>query len=164
MGMLHFFAGWSGLLLAGVLAGVLSFSVTNEQESLSALRRRVQQQTDPVQKAKAVPRVGDMHIEQFRRETSAENYDAALRVIQEYRDLIKDAHESLKKSGRNADKNPNGFKQLEIHLRQSITKLARVILSIPQDLREDFETIRKELEMIDKELVEAIFPRQPAKK
>jgi hypothetical protein len=162
IGLRAWLAGWSSLLLAGWLAA--SLHVATQQDTLTELRRRFEQETDPVRKARAVERLGNMHLEQFRRNTREEAFDAALQALEEYRNIVRSAHESLKKSGRDADRNPAGFKQLEIHVRQSISKLDQAILTIPFDRREAFQEIRKELEAIDKELVEMLFPRRPGKK
>jgi hypothetical protein len=139
-------AGLAVLLCAGAAAG------------------GVVQADDPVRKAKDVVRQGEMQLEQVRREIKDENYDAALQVLREYRDAVKFAHARLKASGKDAEKKPNGFKHLQIHIRQNIPRLQQTILTVPLDQREPFEAIRKELEAIDRELIDALFPRQPSKK
>ena len=122
------------------------------------------QSSDAVQRAKDVVRQGQGLLEQVRQEVRNENYDAALRYLGEYRDVIKSAYEALRASGRDAEKKPNGFKNLQIHIRQSIPRLEQTILSVPVEQREPFNAIRRELDTIDRELVEALFPRQPLKK
>jgi hypothetical protein len=117
-----------------------------------------------VQRAKDVVRAGQVQLERVRLEVRNENYDAALRVLGEYRDAVKAAHSGLKASGRDAEKKPNGFKNLQIHIRQNIPRLQQTILDLPVEMREPFEAIRKELDAIDKELIDALFPRQPGKK
>jgi hypothetical protein len=122
------------------------------------------QSGDPVQNAKAVVKQGEAQLSQVRQQMRDENYDEALRVLTQYRDAIKSAHATLKASGRNAEKKPAGFKNLQIHLRQSLQQLDQAILSVPTEERAPFEAVRKELDSIDRELIEALFPRQPSKK
>ena len=124
----------------------------------------VAQTADPVKTAKDAVKQGEIQLEQMRREIRAENYEAALSVLRAYRDAIKSAHASLIASGRDAEKKPNGFKHLQIHIRQNIQKLDQAIFSVPVDEREPFEAIRKELDKIDRELIDVLFPRQPSKK
>ncbi len=124
----------------------------------------VAQSGDPVKKAKDVVRQGELQLEQMRQEIREEDYDAALRVFQAYRDAVKSAHAGLKASGKDAEKKPNGFKNLQIHIRQNIPRLEQTILTVPVEQREPFEIIRKELDTIDRELIDALFPRQPSKK
>lgn len=122
------------------------------------------QSGDPVQNAKVVVKRGELQLAQVRREVNAENYDEALRVLTEYHDAMKSAHASLKASGRDAEKKPSGFKNLQIHIRQSVQRLDQTILSMPVEERGPFDSIRKELDSMDKELIDVLFPRQPAKK
>lgn len=122
------------------------------------------QSEDPVKKAKDVVRQGELQLEQMRREVRDENFDAALRVLREYRDAVKSAHAGLKASGKDAEKKPNGFKNLQIHIRQNIPRLVQTILTVPVDQREPFEAIRRDLDTIDRELIDVLFPRQPSKK
>ena len=122
------------------------------------------QSSDPVQNAKAAVKKGELQLAQVRRELNAENYGEALRVLIEYRDAMKSAHASLKASGRDAEKKPGGFKNLQIHIRQSVQRLDQTILTLPVEERGPFDSIRKELDSIDKELIDVLFPRQPAKK
>jgi chorismate mutase len=124
----------------------------------------VSQANDPVRDAKNVVRQGELQLAQMRQEIRNENYDAALLALQEYRDAVKSAHAELKESGRDAEKKPSGFKDLQIHIRRSIPRLEQSILSVPVEQREPFEAIRKELDKIDRELIDALFPRQPSKK
>lgn len=137
------------------LAALLLFSAAGGASAQSA---------DPVQKAKEVIRQGQAQLEQMRREVKQENYGEALRVLSEYRDAVKSAHGGLKASGRDAEKKPSGFKNLQIHIRQNLRRLDHTILSIPVEQREPFEAIRRELDTMDQELIDALFPRQPAKK
>ena len=124
----------------------------------------VAQSDDPVKKAKDVVRQGELQLAQVRREVRDENFDAALRVLRDYRDAIKSAHVGLRASGKDAEKKPNGFKNLQIHIRQNMARLGQTVLTVPVDQREPFEAIRKELDTIDRELIDALFPRQPSKK
>ena len=124
----------------------------------------VAQSVDPVKKAKDVVRQGELQLEKMRLEIREENYDAALGVFQAYRDAVKSAHAGLKASGKDAEKKPGGFKNLQIHIRQSIPRLQQTILTVPVEHREPFEAIRKELDTIERELIDALFPRQPSKK
>ena len=132
--------------------------------SVMALAASAAQAVDPVRNAKDVIRQGETRLEQMRQEIRNENYDAALQVLKDYHTAIKSAHALLKNSGRNADKNPGGFKELQMHIRRTLTRLDQSILDLPVEQREPFAAIRKELDTIDRELIDALFPRQPDKK
>ncbi|HEV8384347.1 MAG TPA: hypothetical protein VGQ11_05700 [Candidatus Acidoferrales bacterium] len=119
---------------------------------------------DIVQQTRVVIKQGEEQLAQVRQQVRQENYSEAVRVLTQYRDAIKSAHAALKATGRNAEKKPGGFKNLQIHLRHSIRQLDQLILSLPPDERAPFDQVRKELDSVDKELIDALFPRQPSKK
>ncbi len=119
---------------------------------------------DPVQNAKNVVKQGEIQVLLVRKELQNENYSEATRQLTKYRDAVKSAHAALKASGRDAEKKPNGFKNLQIHLRWSLQQLDQAILTVPSEERAPFDAIRKELDTVDKELIDALFPRQPSKK
>lgn len=151
------------LALAGALA-VAGPAEAATQERLAELRTQFTSESDPVRKVKALVKLGDAQFELLRREADSGRYETALRIGEEYRDEVKTALGALKAARRDADKNPAGFKPLEIHLRKSIRRLEHTIQTIPADLRIFFQAVRKELEELDKELIEALFPRQPGKR
>lgn len=146
------------------LAGLLCLAGSAQCVGAGLRPAPAAQSSDPVQNAKSVVKQGELQLARMRREVDAGNYGEALRVLTEYRDAMKSAHAALKASGRDAEKKPSGFKNLQIHIRQSMQRLEQTILFVPVDEREPFNAIRKELDSIDKELIDALFPRQPTKK
>lgn len=136
----------------------------NAQDSAARLRTQFQQESDPVRKAKAACKFGDAQIKQMRGEIDAGNVSGALQTLEDYRNTIRTAFAGLKESGINAEKKPSGFKQLQLHLRSNLGRLLDSVMSIPLDEREPFEAIRKELEKMDNELIDMLFPRQPGKR
>jgi hypothetical protein len=140
-----------------------SGSLVQDRDQVAVQRERFERQNGPVNRAKAFPRYGGALIEQMRREAAAGNVEQALTILETYRDTVKSLYDGLKQSGINADKRPSGFKNLQIHLRQSINRIEALILSVPVTERDAFEPIRKELETIDDALVNMLFPRQPGK-
>jgi len=121
------------------------------------------QESDPVRKAKALPRLGEAQFEQVRKEIAAQSYDQALHIVEDYRDEVRGAVAALKSTGVNAERRPSGFKQLQIHLRKSLRELDQTLLALPDDQRPPFESIRQELLSTEKELLDLLFPRKPGK-
>ncbi len=134
------------------------------QDHLAELQAQFNQESDPVRKAKALMKFGDAQFELLGKQADAGNYGEALHVLQEYREEVKVTHAALKATGLDAEKKPGGFKQLQIHVRKSLRKLNQTITSLPYKERDPFEAIRRELEEIDKELVDMLFPRQPGRR
>jgi len=151
-------------IVFAALAALLWFPLEAAAQDVATRRAAFDQAGDPVSRAKAVAKLGEAQFQQIHRQAGAGNYDEALRVLTDYRDTVKSAHAGLKASGRDAEKKPAGFKHLQIHLRQTLNRLNQLILSLPLDERPPFEAVSRELDAVDKELIEGLFPRRPGKK
>ena len=155
-------AAWCCFVLATIT--LLSPVAALPQNSTGSLRQQLQAEVDPVRKAKLLAKVGEAQLGLLRSEAAAGRYEGALKAIEIYRDDVKATLAALKASGRDAEKKPAGFKQLQIHLRKSIREFNQTILSLPVDMRQFFEPVRDQLQAMDQELIEALFPRQPGRR
>jgi len=149
-----------GCLLFAPPSARASFQIQTEE----SLRKLLDSEPDPARKVRHLTRLADMLFDKLRRETSSGKYEDALKTLERYRDDVKIVHLGFKSSGRNAERKPAGFKQLQIHLRRSLRELGQIIFALPQDLKQFFEPIEAELAAMDKELLDALFPRGPAQK
>ena len=123
----------------------------------------VKRERDPVRRARMLPKVGEDEIGRARKHVNEETYDDALHILEAYRNAVQDTVAALKSSGINAEKKSNGFRHLEIHLRKSLRQLIDIVAAVPFERREPFQTIQKDLEGMDKELMDMLFPRQPGR-
>ena len=150
------------LLAAALLAAPLAGQP--QQSRLDRERSRFQSETDPIRRAKALAKLGDEKLKVLHQELSAGEFDEARELMDSHLNNVKSTIEGLKASGRDAEKKPDGFRQLEMHLRRSIRSLDEAILAMPVDERERFVEIKGELDVIDRELLQMIFPRRPGRK
>ncbi len=148
------------LAAAVVWAGLLA---ARAQDRIADLQALFNHESDPIRKAKILPRLGDAQFDQVRAELVGGQYAHAVEVLQEYRDEVKGSIQALKATGVDAERRPAGFKQIQMHVRKGIRELDQTILSVPEDERERFAALRKELLGIEKELIDLLFPRQPGK-
>lgn len=132
-------------------------------EEIARRRAEFEREDDPINKARRFPRLGEELLKLLRQQVRQEAYDAALATLQEYRDLAQAAFEGLKNSGVDAEKKPAGFRHLQIHLRRSIRDLGQTITAVPVTQREPFVAIQRELEQINRALLDMLFPRYPAR-
>ena len=149
-------------LLAAAL-GSMMLPAAGAQDRITELTKEYSQTRDAVRRAKLLPKLGDLQFEQARKELDAGNYAQALRVMQAYRDEARSATAALKATSVNAERRPGGFKQLQIHVRKGVRELDQTLMALPDSQREPFETLRKDLLAIEKELIDLLFPRQPEK-
>ena len=161
---MHAFTGplraWNTVAL--LLTALLPATAQNAR--LTRLQAQFSHENDPVRKAKALSKLQEEQFDLAQKSADAGHADQALHFIEQYRDEVRAVHAALQATGINAEKRPHGFKQLQISLRESIRELNDLSLSLPVDERSPFETIRQELEGINKQLLHQLFPRQPGQK
>ena len=121
-------------------------------------RARFLEEADPIRKAKALPKYGEQQLILMREELRKERFTECLALLEQYRDAVKTSFTKLKATGRDAERKPDGFRQMQIHLRQSVHHLGPIVQAVPFELRRPFEDIRRELEAIDRELLTMLFP------
>lgn len=139
-------------------------SAETQAQTLEDLRSRFQRETDPVSKAKAFPKMGDVQLNEVRQLASQDKFEEALAMLDRYRDDAQLAYDALKSSRINAEKKSGGFKQLQIHLRRGARNIEDTVAALPFEQRQPFAEIQKDVERLDQLLIEMLFPRQPGRK
>lgn len=116
-----------------------------------------------VQRAKAFPKYGETLVREARAAAGAGDLEKAEKLLTDYRDTVRQLHQALRTAVPNPEKRPAGFKQLQIHVRKSIREIADLTAAVPAKLQPPFEFLRKEIERIDRALIDDLFPRQPGR-
>lgn len=147
-----------------VLATALLLAAGTVAQSLEDLRGQFARETNPVRKARLFPKLGEAQLDLVHDLATHEKYAESLTALEQYRDDARATYAALKSSGINAETKPNGFKQLQIHLRKGARHVQDTIVALPFEQREPFQAIEKEIEKLDRELILMLFPRQPGHK
>jgi len=128
---------------------------------LSGLQASFDSEPNAVRKAKMVEKLGDAQFEEARRaEKAGDNITVGL-TLEKYRDNVRAALDALKKQHPNAEKQPNGYRQLEIHVRKGIRETAESLLVAPEPLKPPLQIVRLDLIAMDDELLRLLFPLRP---
>jgi hypothetical protein len=129
--------------------------------SLAELQSRFDHEPSAVHKARMIEKLGDAQFEEARRaEKGGDNSTVGL-TLEKYRDNVRAALEALKKEHPNAEKQPNGYRQLEIHVRKGIRETAESLLAAPEQFKPPLQLVRLDLIAIDDELLRLLFPQRP---
>jgi hypothetical protein len=152
------------VLSVSALSFLLVASPAGAQDDLARRRAEYDRETNPVNKAKKLPRMGDAQFAAARQAVRREDYAAAAKLVEEYRDEVTRMLEALRAAVSNPERNPAGFKHLEIHVRRSLERLADLIAETPLNHRSPFETVRADLEKVNRQLLLDLFPQQPGGK
>jgi len=153
---------------AAVVAAILLSSVAflsaaspRPVDTLEQLQEKFDKETDGVRKAKQIQKLGDAQFAKERAATKAGDFVTAGLVMEKYRDNVRAALEALKKTRPQAEKHPNGYKQLEFHTGQGLREVRDVMLAMPEALRPPMQIVEHDLREMNTELLRLLFPRRP---
>jgi hypothetical protein len=148
----------------GAVFGLLVFLAIlppGAAESLADLQARFDRETSGVQKAKLIGKLGDAQFEEARRAGKAGDYNALGLTLEKYRDNVRVAVEALKKQHPDAEKQSNGYRQLEMHVRKGIREVDETLLVSPEAYKPPLQMVRQDLMGMEEELLKMLFPRRP---
>jgi len=163
---------WSGmrrasafrLVSCGITVLLVAAAVSpgaSADDSLDHLREEFHRESDPVKRAKRFAKLGRALIAEMRKLESEKKNDAVAPLFQEYHDGATAAFDGLISSGLDAEKHPKGFRELEMHLRESVHELNDLLFGLPLDDREPLRKDLRGIESMDDRLLQALFPRNP---
>jgi hypothetical protein len=130
-------------------------------QSLADLQGRFDRETSGVQRAKQLGKLGDALFEEARRAGKAGDYNAVGLTLEKYRDNVRAAVDTLKKQHPDAEKQSNGYRQLEIYVRKGIREVDETLIVSPEGYQPPLQIVRRDLLGVDEELLKMLFPRRP---
>jgi hypothetical protein len=128
---------------------------------LADLQMRFDRESDSVRKTKLLQKLGEVQFETVRQAEKAEDNSTVGLTLEKYRDNVRVAFDALKKQHPNAEKQPNGYRQLEIQARKGIREIAESLLVAPEPYKPPLEIVREDLTAMDDELLKLLFPNRP---
>lgn len=147
------------LMLAG--GAVAIPGAPAKTQSLGELQEKFDHEDNAVHKAKLLQKLGDAQFEALHAAEKAEDYNAAGVTLEKYRDNVRAALAELKKQHPNAERQSNGYRQLQMHVDRGVREVDEALLTSPEEFRPPLQLVRADLGVIDDELLRLLFPRQP---
>jgi hypothetical protein len=145
--------------LIACAAGILT--AQNTQNSLEQYQSQFTHESNPIRRAKLMPKLHRAEFDAMRRDLAAGNYDSAVKTVKALESESVEVENGLEATGIDAEKSPSGFKEFQIAVRDSIDRLNDLLAGMTADEQAPFGHARKELEGIDRVLIQRLFPRQP---
>jgi len=142
---------------AFVFAGLL-LAPGPAQTPLEKLQTKFERETNPVHKAKKLTELGRAEFDALREALNSGNVEGAAKLAERYRDQAAAAHSGLVAAGLDAGKHADGFKQLQVSLRENIFKLRDLTPTLPLDQRAPFLAVQHDLETLNQRLLDELFP------
>jgi hypothetical protein len=145
-------------LLVGesVFLGGASSALASETEA--QLLARLEKEHAPVKKSKEETRLARIKLRQAIQAYNEGNTRQGAQLVGAYLGRIKDSWQLLRSSGRNAARDPRGFKELDILLREDARLLDDLKRRVSYFDREPLEKAEKEVEQVRAEVLQALFP------
>jgi hypothetical protein len=143
-----------GVLLVepgGLLKGRREYT---EQELLA----RIQRESDAVKKSKYEILLGRLKLDQAVKAYAKDDQERGQALLTAYLDQMKGAWRTLESSGRAAVKKPQGFRELDIALREDARLLEDLKRRTPYLDREPVEKVARAVEKLHDQVLEALFP------
>ena len=131
-------------------------------ERLQRERDKLNRLTDPVDRAKTDITISEILLSLAGDAVKTGEPEVLEKRLGEYADTIRDAHQTMVKTGRDAHRKPAGFKDLEIALRRQIRKLDELGHSVTFDQRDPVDRAKQQASDIRDDLLKALFGEQNA--
>ena len=147
---------WVAVLVAALVAGSLS-----AQDRTAELRARFHKEPDPVRKARLVAPLADAEFRDMHAKIDAGDLAGAAEIAGQVRDVAAASKKALDAKSRDVEAHPEGYKQLEISVRESIRRLDDIMVSLAKDEQKPLADVRAELETLDREMIHRLFPKRP---
>jgi succinate dehydrogenase flavin-adding protein (antitoxin of CptAB toxin-antitoxin module) len=142
---------WLGAAMMCCVAGAAG------ADKLGEMQARFDHENNPVRRAKLLEKLGDAEFDEARRAFKANDLSTVGIVLEKYRDNVRVALEGLKKKRADAQKDSNGYRQLEIHVRRGIREADEIILRVPEEYQPPLQIVRRDLDSMDRELIRMLF-------
>jgi len=149
---------WKAVLIFTLFAGCAL-----AQDDVAALRSRFARDTDPIHRAKSMRQLGRAEFQEIEKDANAGELAQALATLREYRDEAQSCEKALDDRGIDAEKHPNGFKQLQFSVRESLLRLDDLLVTLTADQQKPFLEARQHLDTMNRHLLHELFPNNPAK-
>lgn len=134
------------------------------QRDLAKDKLKYDQASNAVDRAKALGKLGHEEYAAARQAVDAGKTEEALQFLKDYNRQSIDTHADLLKTGVDPAKHSNGFRQLQISVRERERDLKEIIRRVGFEQNRPFEDLRKNLDELNQKLLQELFPRRPPNK
>jgi len=152
------------LLIRAAQAGLALALLMQAQASrgrVEEYKARFIAESSPVRKARIIEKLGDAQFDFVRQRLDAGDVDGALRTLTDYHDECLATHQALKGAVSDPERKPSGFKELELSVRENLSRLREIMTGLPKEEQDRFAPIRSDLDELNRQLILELFPRQP---
>lgn len=143
---------------------VLAFSLVAglvQPDRTAEIRARFVKETNPVRKAKILPQLADAEFLQVQEQLKADNAAQAGAIVKQMADEAATCHTALDAKVRDPEGHPDGYRQLQISVRQTLRRIENILPGLSLDEQKPFLEARDSLSQVDQALLVELFPKRP---
>jgi hypothetical protein len=126
--------------------------------TLGQARDLLEQSTKPVERARAYVQLSDILIRYVHSNIPRSDADATREWLDQYQEAILSARETMLASGRDAQRHPEGYRELEISLRRHIRWLSDWRIGLVDQERTPFDETMRTATAVRGEMLQLLFP------
>jgi hypothetical protein len=154
---------WSGLpIWLAVLAITLAGACAQARDNEAQLLQRIQSEQNPVKKAKDEIKLAQLKLAQVQSAYSQGHAETGATLVGALVDALKSSWKFLQQSGRKASKHPDGFRDLDIALRENVRRLQDLGRTVSYFDRAPLTKAVQQLDEEREEVLHELFPGDKA--
>src|SRR5580658_1205419 len=144
------------LVLAFVLAAMQA-----TPDKTAEIRARSVKETNAVHKAKILPQLAESEYVEVQGLLKSDNAAEAGAIVKQMADEAATCREALDAKVRDPEAHPDGYRQLQISVRQTLRRIDNILPGLSMDEQKPFLEARESLSEVDQALLVALFPKRP---
>jgi hypothetical protein len=125
------------------------------------LRSKFSKENNPVKKAKILPQLAESEFQQIQDQLRADNAAEAAAIVKQMAEEASMCRDALDAKVKNPEDHPDGYRQLQISVRQSLRRIDDIMSGLSGDEQTPFREARAELDDVDHGLLRELFPTRP---
>lgn len=134
------------------------------QRDLAKEKLQYDRADSAVRQAKALGKLGREEYTAARQAIDAGRIAESLQFLKDYNQQAIDTHAALLKTGVDPAKHSDGFRQLQISVRERERDLNALIRRVGFEQSQPFEELQKNLDGLNQKLIQELFPRRSPNK
>ena len=147
---------WAVVLVAALVSGSLL-----GQDRTAELRARFQKEQDPVHKARMVAPLADAEFHDMHEKNDEGDLAGAFEIAEQVLNEAQASKKALDARNRDPEAHPEGYKQLEISVRESVRRLDDILVGLAKDEQKGLADVRNGLDELDRQIIHQLFPKRP---
>ncbi|MFN8005526.1 MAG: hypothetical protein U0V70_00570 [Terriglobia bacterium] len=129
----------------------------DSEKNYQKLEEKLKATADPIKKVKILIEMSNHQLQVVVHLAEQRQFPEADQGLSQYQDLIRQTRDLLKVSGRNAQKNPAGFKDFELALRKQLRRLDDLRALYPYEQSKPLEGVIAEVSTTQENMMVELF-------